>query len=191
MQSTATVSDINKGPAKGHGPRSRVHPASSTVRSSCRRYEQGDQLVANNFKAIQALHAARRQALMSEEGRAQKATADVRLNQRYRVPYRTRGQQFLSGGRGRAGSRLLAIKGRQWLRHTCFGHQLDGSALAGRGHVHAHLAAVHIHTVHLGDRGRGEVGGGEGHEAKATARMNKGKKEGSDTTTQAHAKVRK
>lgn len=58
VQSTATISDINKGPAKGHGRRSRAHPASSTVRSSCRRYEQGDQLVANNFKAIQALHAA-------------------------------------------------------------------------------------------------------------------------------------
>lgn len=81
VQSTATVSDINKGPGKGHRSRSRVHLASSTVRSSCRRYEQGDQLVANNFKAIQALHAAQRQALMSKEGRALEATADVHLKE--------------------------------------------------------------------------------------------------------------
>lgn len=103
MRSTATVSDIiNKGPAKGHGPRSRVHPASSTVRSSCRRYEQGDQLVANNSRQSKLYTQHKWQALMSEEGRAPRATADVRLK-RYRVPSRTRGQQFLSRGRGRAG----------------------------------------------------------------------------------------
>lgn len=74
--STATVSDINKGPAQGHGCRLRNPPASSTVHSSCRRYEQGDQLVANNNKAIQAFHAATGRALMSEEGGAPSAAAD-------------------------------------------------------------------------------------------------------------------